>query len=260
MLPVATLDCVDGSLELGISLVLAPSLATGSAGLVGLVGFLEAGFFTAAFDDVDRAAEPALVDLAGGFRAAGFVVEPETSSSPGTADDVVEAGADACAPETLPGFEVERGARGVVLPLVRVDFFATSPVAPDSLPAASWGFGDRVAGFFRGVAGADERGFAGVFGLDDGLLGVFSSGVSTPSPNSTNGAFTGASDAGSTGVSSGEAGGTVVTDPTYQLPADDSRQMSFWGVSEPVNPPCALLRSDNNKPLDDAPNTGAAIT
>ena len=89
---------------------------------------------------------------------------------------------------------------------------------------------------------------------------MFSSGATAPASDPITGLFTGASDAGSTGVSSGEAGGTVVTDPTYQLTADDSRQMSFCAVSEPVNTPCALLRSDNNKPLDDAPNTGAAIT
>ncbi|MCP2030452.1 hypothetical protein L1277_000516 [Okibacterium sp. HSC-33S16] len=235
----------------------------------------------------------AVVDFAGAFRAgvfaAGFFAAVLVTAGALTGESPVDdvsgtpsAAVAAVAPlEEAAGFVVVRGALALAVEdeLRAADFFgAGEVVSPPEAPsedvpgtdsvAPGAVVVDRAAGFFFGDVGVDDRGFAGVRGFDAGPADWLPPSVPDPSSWGLTGAAadsfddpeSGALSAGSSGVSSGEAGGTIVTDTTYQLPASDSRRMSFCAGAEPVNTPCALLRYDNNKRQDTDPNKGAALT
>ncbi|WP_416280343.1 hypothetical protein [Mycetocola zhadangensis] len=169
-----------------------------------------------------------------------------------------------------------RGVRDFAVDVLRAGAFfgaelSTSADASAALDADGAAFVVRVAGFFFAAVVDVERGFAGVRSFDAlGATGASDAATSASDvlplgrgvapADSLDGPGTGTLFAGSSGVSSGEAGGTVVTDPTYQLPVAYSRRMPKCSKSEPVKTPSALLRYDNNKRPDTAPNTGAALT
>lgn len=157
----------------------------------------------------------------------------------------------------------DRGARGDVARGAAFFAFgrasAGRSVTPSTLSPATASAGavasaaalaGRAAGFFFAPVVEVVRGFDGVFGVTGGtafgvesaVRGSSDAGRAWVSPDSFDESPTRDVFAGSSGVSSGKAGGTVVTDPTYPLPVPDSRPMSIWVISQPVNTPSALLR------------------
>ena len=235
-----------GPVATGPKVTTSPSAAAGTSAWAGVVVFFGAAFFAGAavvfgFAGVFRA-----VDLAVGF-ADGCASEDGATASPGEED--------------AAGLVVARGVRGLLVEAERVAvFFAVGGVSsPAVFVALAEVLGERVAGFFAmgeapspaalgtsaEVFGERDAGFFFAGGPDWGFAAAPSLAITeapaaiSPDPaaspwasaevlpESFNCSEIGTLFCGSSGVSSGEAGGTIVTDLTYQLTVADSRRMSF---------------------------------